>query len=132
MKKILIYLTFFFLFITWSYVFAWGCEYSWDIKWALDWCLSDTTLVNPNWDAKLESWVVIIINKITKTVATVLSLFAVWWIVYGSFVMVTAAWEDEKIKKAKDIIKWSIFWFLWVVLASSIIALVVNFIYSLW
>jgi hypothetical protein len=39
-------------------------------------------------------------------------------------------WEDEKSKKAKDIIKWSIIWFIWVLTASVIVNLLVNFIYS--
>jgi hypothetical protein len=131
MKKIVIFIVFIFsLFAT---VYAGGCNYSkWDVKSSLNSCLSDTTLVNPWNDLDTKWWAFSSkIYNISKTIAIVLSVWAVFWIVYGSFMMVTAAWEDEKIKKAKDMIKWSIVWFLGVVLASSLIALITNFIFDL-
>jgi hypothetical protein len=132
MKKIIFILIIFILssisFVYW----AWNCSYNWKIKDSLDSCLSDTTLVNPRGDLNTTWWEFSKkIYWVRKTIATILSLAAVLWIVYGSFMMVTAAWEDEKIKKAKDIIKWSIIWFLGVVLASSLIALVTKFIFEL-
>jgi hypothetical protein len=40
--------------------------------------------------------------------------------------------NDDKIKKAKDIVKWWIVWFLWVISAGLLIALVVNIMFSIW
>jgi hypothetical protein len=117
-----------------SFVYAWGCSYNnWsDTQTSLKSCLSDTTLINAQgnlkttWDNFSKK-----IYDITKIIATILSLGAVFWIVYWSFLMVTAAWEDEKIKKWKDVIKWAIIGFLWVVLASSLIVLITKFIFDL-
>ncbi len=132
-KLVLVVLLFVSLFWFVDFVSATWCDFNtwWNIQSSLKWCLSDTALVNPNGDVKLESWVINKVNNITKIIATILSLWAILWIIYGSFLMVVSAWEDEKIKKAKDVIKWSILWFLWVVLASSLIALTINLIYSL-
>lgn len=132
MKKIILFLLL--TISSLSFAFAWDCWYKlWqDVKTSLNWCLSDTTLIKPWSDLKTTSknfsakiyW-------ISKTIAGVLSLAAIFGIAYWSFLMVTAAWEDEKIKKWKDVIKWSIIGFLWVVLASSFIVLITRFIFDL-
>ena len=97
----------------------------------LDWCLGGSTLVDWSGDLSIELWFKNqLLEWITK-IAWFLWLMAVWAIVFWSFMMVISAWEEEKIKKAKDMIKWSILWFLWIVLSASLIAIVVNFMYSL-
>ncbi len=133
MKKILVFLGIVFVLLFMSLKLNASCSYNaWSsIKDNLSSCLSETKLVNP-WDAKVEGSFTSRINSITKTIAIVLSLAAVFWIAYWSFMMVTAWWQDEKIKKAKDIVKWSIIWFFWVVVASGLIALVVSLMYNLW
>ena len=132
MKKIIIFILLSISFVAFSY--AWDCWYSKtsSIKSSLNSCLSDTTLVKP-WDDLKTTWGKFSakIYWIAKTVATILSLWAVLWIVYWAFLMVTAAGEDEKVKKWKDVIKWSIIGFLWVVLASSFIVLITKFIFDL-
>jgi hypothetical protein len=45
--------------------------------------------------------------------------------------MTLSAWEDEKITKAKDIVKWSLVGLLGVILATTIVTLVINLIYWL-
>jgi hypothetical protein len=67
----------------------------------------------------------------TNTIARFLAVLAVFWIVFGWFRFTISAWEDEKITKAKNIIKWSIIGFVWVLTATLIINLVVNIMYSL-
>ena len=123
-KKILIILLLLtsFLFIDISSINAW-CT-------TLDWCLSGSDLVNP-WNAEIWAWEVKskILGWVTK-IWWFFGLMAIWAIVWGAFMMVISAWEEEKVKKAKDMVKWSIIWFLWIVLASSLIALVVNFMYN--
>ena len=133
MKKIFVFiLSFFFIFICLLDISLAWCKYSpWnDIVKSIWDCVNETDVMKVS-NAKVESWVNPFMNKITKNIAIVLSLSAVFAIVYGAFMMVTSVWEDEKIKKWKDIVKWWIIGFLWVVLASGIIRLVVTLIYSI-
>lgn len=135
MKKIIIILTILiFSLSSITFVFASDCIYDpstsqniWD---ALNNCLSGSTLVGSKaeiigWDSFQKT-----INSWIKNISLYLWIWAVLWIVYGSFMMTISAWEDEKINKAKDIIKWSIIWFLWLISASFIINLIVRIIYS--
>lgn len=134
MKKILIIL---FLIITfllpiwvysaWCNIWADDITNIWD---SLDACLSDSKLVS--WeDGSIETWLSAKINSWVKNIWIVLWLLAVWSIVYGSLLMTLSTWEDEKIKKAKDVIKWWIIGFIWLISVSGIILLVVNIMYSI-
>jgi len=135
MKKFLLIFIFLFSILFSIWIVNWGwCYYSkWDdLDYSLKNCLDWTSLVDPGADLEVTNgWFSEKIYNISKTIAIILSLWAVLWIVYWSFLMVTAAWEDEKVKKWKDVIKWSIVWFLWVVLASSLIVLITRFIFDL-
>ena len=133
-KKIIISLVLIIsIFFTLDIVNSGSCNYAlWgDISANLDWCLNDTQLVSAGWDISIETWFKDKILDWTTNIAWFLWLMAVWAIVFWSFMMAISAWEEEKIKKAKDMIKWAIIWFTWVVLAWSLIAIVVNFMYSL-
>lgn len=77
------------------------------------------------------SWFKKRINTLVTNISLVLWVLAVWSLVYAWFLFQFSAWEDEKIKKAKDIFKWTIIWFLWLISASWIIYIVINLIYSL-
>ncbi len=107
------------------------CEYNgWDIGYELDGCLWDSTLVNP-WDGLIE-WGVK--NKVvywTNQLSMLLGLLAVWAIVYGALMMTISVWEDEKIKKWKDIVKWSMLGFLGLLLASWIVRIVIEVMFSI-
>ncbi len=132
MKKLIVILIWIFLFFSFYQVEAEKCTYTKDnIGISLQNCLSSTTLVQPGNLNIEEGGFNEKIYNITQVIATILSLWAIFWIVYGSFLLVTAAWEDEKIKKWKDVIKWSIIWFLGVVIASSLIVLIVTFFYDI-
>ena len=98
----------------------------------VDGCLEGSKLVPPGDDLLIEWWFKDKVLDWTTKIAWFLWLMAVWAIVFGSFMMVISTWEEEKIKKAKDMIKWAILWFLWIILAASLIALVVSFMYDLW
>lgn len=133
MKKIFLLLIFIIAFILPVWLFAecniWS-DFNWSVWSALDTCLSDSNLVDwSNWT--IEVWLKNLINNWVKNIWSVLWLLAVWFIVYWSLLLTLSAWEDEKIKKAKDVIKWSIIGFLWVIFASSIVLLVVNVMYSI-
>lgn len=106
-------------------------ESSETISYSINECLSDSkVLVQNEWNLDLKDWFKGVVMGWIIKIASVLWLFAVWALVYAAFLFTISAWEDEKIKKAKDIIKWSILWFLWVIWASSLIAILVNIMYS--
>jgi hypothetical protein len=128
LKKILIFIV---LLVSLSSVNVfWACEYSWDPNSSLESCLWDSKVVKVE-NAEVWTWFKDKINEWITKIATALSVLAVGWIVYGSLLMVVSAWEDEKVKKWKEIIKWSTVGILWVVLASSIIAIIINLMYSI-
>ena len=110
---------------------AWLISWWWWWAWAdIDSYLQGSKLVDASWDYNIETWFK---NKIVSWVIKLgwfLGLVAVWAIVYWALMMVISTWEEEKIKKAKNIVKWAILGFLWIVLASSIIAIIVKFMYT--
>lgn len=103
-----------------------------DISESLKKCLEweDSKLVKNKDNLEIEWWFRTQILNWVKNIAWFLGLVAVWALVYAAFMMTISGWEEEKVKKAKDMVKWTILWFLWVVTASSLIAITVNFIYS--
>jgi len=132
-KKILLLITFFFFvaFASINYVNA-SCSYNWwNIAWSIDSCLKNTELVDASGDTTIEWWFKDKFIDWTKTLAWFLWLIAVWAIVLWGFMMAISWWEEEKIKKAKDMVKWAIIWFFWIMVAWSLIAIIVKFIYSL-
>jgi len=133
-KKIIIsFLLILWLFVISNISYSAPCNYAWwSISSAIDWCLSDSKLVDASWDQSIEwNFKTKVFGWITK-IAWFLWLIAIGAIVWWAFMMVISWGEEEKIKKAKDMIKWAVLWFLWIVLASSLIAIVVNFMYELW
>lgn len=137
MKKILVILLLFvgLLFVN-TNTFAVNCSPDadgwFDVWSALDECLNWSKLVDWN-DAKIvTSWGLSLkIKAWVNNIALYLWVFAVWSIVYGWLMMTLSTGEEEKIKKAKDIVKWWILWFLWIISASAIINLIVKIMYSL-
>lgn len=135
MKKFLILIgIFLFNIFSFNSVSAWDCVYdptvnTWPLTEELSKCLSDSKLVNS--DAKITGWFKTSIKKWIDNISLFLWIWAVLWIVYGSFMMTISAWEDEKVNKAKDIIKWSIIGFIWLITASLIINVLVRVIYSI-
>ena len=138
MKKLLVILLLAFSVFTFSTITfaADPCTYDVDSKaslsvWdALNNCLEWAELIN--WtDVKIDSWFATQIKYWINNVSLYLWILAVWSIVFGSLMMTLSAWEEEKIKKAKDIIKWGLIWFIWLISASSIINLVVKIMYSI-
>jgi hypothetical protein len=97
----------------------------------IDGCMQDTTVVavKDDWDIedgfkkKVQGW--------TNNIALFLWLLSIGAIIYWGLMMTLSTWEDEKIKKAKDIVKWSLLWLLWVILATTIVTLIINVMYGL-
>lgn len=104
-----------------------------DVSSAINNCLQGSSvLVQSPWDnLTVEWWFKDVIYNWVQNIWGILWLLAIWAITYWAFTLVISSWDDEKLKKWKDIIKWWILGFLWVVLASSIIAIIVNVIYSI-
>lgn len=131
MKRILYFFISLSLFL-FSYSFVlWNCTISeWSSIWNnLDSCLENSKLVW--WSAEIGGWFDTTIRKWTTNISLFLWVAAVLWIVYWAFTMTISVWEDEKVNKAKGIIKWSIIWFIWIITASFIINLIVRLFYSL-
>jgi len=101
-----------------------------DIRHALENCVWDSSLVQVA-DAWVTTWLKNVLNKWIQRIAWFLALGAMFAIAYGSLRLTLSGWEDENIKKAKDIIKWWILGFLAVISAGLLIATLVNLIYSL-
>jgi len=83
------------------------------------------------WDAAVETGLKTLINKIVDNLSYVLWILAIWAIVYWGIILVTSAWEDEKVTKWKNIIKWALIWFAWLVSAAWLIKIVISVIYWL-
>ena len=118
--------------LDWTSWWWWSCGFDWDVWVSIDACISGTDVLTVTEDLDIwesdgfKDW----INSIIWKIAGALLLIAIGAIVYAWLVMVISAWEEEKIKKAKEIVKWAILGSLAIVVASWLIALVVNFIYS--
>lgn len=119
------------------YLFSFDLSYSnctppnwdFDITWALENCLSNSDLVE--WAADLEYWFSWTLKEWINNISVFLWIWAVLWIVYGSFMLTISTWEDEKVNKAKWIIKWSIIGFIWLIMSFFIINLIIRLFYSL-
>ena len=130
-KKIILLIILFFSFI-WTNIALENCDYNadwWLVKTLTDcidesnfkWVVPEDNLDLSNWN-----WVSILISKWVKNIATILFVIAVWALVYASYLLVLSGREDEKVKKWKDIIKWTIIWFVWLLTAWLIVMLVVK------
>ncbi len=109
-----------------------NCNYDgdWGLVKTLTDCIDEPNFkwISPEADLDLSDWqwVSKMVAKIVKNMATILFIIAVWALIYASYLLVLSGWEDEKIKKAKDIIKWTLLWFIWLITAWLIIMLVVK------
>lgn len=130
-KKIFIAFILLFSLFNFSYSNA-TCKYEdWMLPWTfLDWC-KPSTLVTTS-DMKVEWWFKTILNKWIKSISTILWVLAVGCLVYAGFLMQFSAWEDEQIKKWKNIVKWTLIWVMLLISASGIIYLVIKLVFWLW
>lgn len=135
MKKILIlvFALFVFLFLSINLTYS-ACDFdpeSGKIINSLSGCMWDVDVVKVN-DLKLEwKWFKWTIKKWVDNISVFLWVFAVWAIVYWALLMTLSHWQEDKITKAKDIVKWGMLGFLWVVSASAIITLIIRIMYSI-
>lgn len=82
-------------------------------------------------DYKIASGVKAKVVKITNQIILAGSLLAVGGIVYSAILYVTALGADEKIKHAKESLKYSIIGFAVTLISFPLVNAVINLIYSL-
>lgn len=138
-KKIFLKIFLILSIIFWLFVFnsqeiysAW-CEYTnWTTIWDfLGKCKPESVAWKPNDTYEVEKWFKDLVNNWIKNISAVLWIIAVWSLVYSWLLLQFSFWHDEQIKKAKNIFKWTLIWFLCLISASWIIYIVVNLIYGL-
>ncbi len=135
MKKILLVLIAIFSLFSFSLAYS-NCDptLDWDTDWdiwiALDDCMLDSDLVQ-SMDTEVGGGFWNQIKDWTNNIALYIWLLAVWSIVLWALMMTLSSWDDEKIKKAKDMVKWGMIWFLAVVFAAGIVNLIVKIMYSI-
>lgn len=109
-----------------------ACDYSGgSIAGSLDGCLSWSDLVDAGWDMRVETGLKNQIISWTVALARFFWLLAVGAIVYGGLMMTISVGQDEKVKKWKDIVKWSLLGFLAIVLTWSIIRVIVELVFDI-
>ncbi len=108
------------------------CTYS---EWSslssfLDGCKPEKVVSGGN--MSIEGWFKTKINTWIQNLALVLWVAAVASLVYAALLFQFANGEDEKIKKAKDIVKWTLIWFLLLISSGGIVYVVINVMFGLW
>lgn len=93
-----------------------------------DKCIKDTS-DEENITYTLEWWFKTQVDALLKNVWLILWIIAVWAIVYAWLMLQFSGWNDEKIKKSKNIIKWALIWFAAMMSAWAIIVTVVDLMY---
>lgn len=133
MKKIILF-TFSLLFSIFAFSTASVNSYDengWKLSEQLESLLWSTDLVKGWWDNLLiDQWFSEYIKWWTNNISLYLWVLAVFWIALGAFMLVISSGEDDKVTKAKTIIKWSIIWFVCVLTAALIINLIIKIMYS--
>ena len=121
LKKILILLWLFFLMLIPSNVANASMREQCTIEKGFIACLQEIpNIFNPLkwWDMKVNWWAKEFVEEIILRISAFLFVIAVWVIAYWCIIIVASNWEEEEIKKWKDIIKWTLIWFLWLVSAA--------------
>jgi len=59
-----------------------------------------------------------------------LYLIAIIMMIYGGFNILTAAWDEEKVKKGKTILMQAVGWLIVVFIANSVITWLINWLFS--
>lgn len=132
MKKNIIYIIVSIVLIT-IFQTSFGCSFDWNIRNSLDNCFLNTDVISPPEDLEVINggWFNRFLLLWIDAIAWVLALATVGIIAYGSFMFTTSTWEEEKITKAKDIIKWWLIGFIGIITANALIELVINILYDI-
>lgn len=129
-KKIAIIIITIITIFFWLNVANWTCQLWWDIGSSIETCIWTAKVMKTD-DLTVEAWFKDLIVSFVNKIWTILAVVAVGSIAYGSMVIVISWWNDEKIKKWRNIIKWSLVGFLILVSAAWIIKLIIYIVYGL-
>lgn len=141
MKKICVYIALIIMIVTGlsAQSFATSCVYNHEDKQnslskQVSNCFKnwETTVVQVSWEAKIEWEFKKMVTNWIDNIALLLWLLSVGSLIYGALSMTLSTWDDEKINKSKDIVKWSLIWFIAVLSAATVVTLVINFMYEIW
>ena len=140
MKKIIVSLLIILSFIFSSNVFASEAKYkdedcaqlsknmpSADISLFLEKCKPQKVAGSADYD--LEQWLKTQVNKWIANVSLLLGFIAVAVLVYAGYLFQFAAWEDENITKAKNVVKYTLLWVFLLISSGSIIYVIINTVY---
>lgn len=72
-----------------------------------------------------------IINNFIRNLWVLLSIWAIIMIVYSGLLMTLSGWNDEKIKKWKDLLKWTLIWYIALLTAWWIVSFIISLIFSI-
>jgi heme/copper-type cytochrome/quinol oxidase subunit 2 len=92
----------------------------------------DGTMVidDQNKDLNSWSWTNELINSLIQWLWVILAIWAIAMLVYSWFLMTISAGDDEKVKKWKELFKWTIIWFIALVSAWWLVSLLISFIFD--
>ncbi|MCH2188504.1 hypothetical protein MK079_01590 [Candidatus Gracilibacteria bacterium] len=137
MKKILLGIMMFFV-STGSLFAAQDCVYTEgaDVNVSLSKCLKNASVVEAKGDLSLEgkdgqNIFGSTLGKWIANLSVFLYVFAIGAIVYGALQMTLSTGDDEKVKKAKDIVIWGMVGFVALISASALIRLVSSIIFGI-
>lgn len=87
------------------------------------------------WTDKVSTWVKwtnntadIAVQNLISTLATFLTILAVIYALYGWFNILTAGWEEDKVKKWKTILIQALIWLVVIWLAYSIVSWLITLV----
>jgi glucose uptake protein GlcU len=69
------------------------------------------------------------VNEWIANVSLLLWFIAVAVLVYAGYLFQFAAWEDENITKAKNVVKYTLLWVFLLISSGSIIYVIINTVY---
>lgn len=87
---------------------------------------------NEQYNMEIERWFKDIINDWAKNLALILWVWAVGSLVYAWLLLQFNGWEDQNTEKAKNIIKWTLIGFGWMISISAFIYIIINVMFGLW
>jgi hypothetical protein len=77
------------------------------------------------------TWVKDLVKTIAERVIVFGALFAIGVIVFAGIRYTTSAWDDEKIKSAKNTLIYAVVWFTLLLVAFPLVDIIIGFIYGL-
>ncbi len=121
--------------ITHQSIYASGCDFDvsewWNLTEAVEWCIK-------KWQVTVESKDLVvwrdtndIINDLIQNIWVILTFWAVIMIVYAGLLMTLSWGNDEKVKKGKDLLKWTLIGYIALLTAGGIVSFIIGFIYDI-